>query len=323
LPGMEIKMKYEHFGILLQELRKKYNMSREKLAQNICTPKQIYRIEKGDSEPSIYLLHQLSIKFNLDLNEYYKMHFTSNTIVGLEGINSINSAIEHSDIPLIKSLIEKYENLDDFKKGENLQHIYYGKALCSALLNNDYKTSLEYCYKGIQIECPEFNIDKISENMYSNVGITLLNCISQNFFALDQYHNGMKVLTGLLVVLETFVIDSPYPLFHASQFSKKIYQGVLYNMGVHLFEHGEIKEALIYVEKGIAFSLKLYNLRHLPDLIFMKFKILYSERKYKEAKEYYNHAVSLYKITNQESTLVELEKMKGTDFPEIFKEKYT
>ncbi len=40
-------MNYEHFGVLLQELRMKYNMSREKLAENICTLKQLYRIEKG------------------------------------------------------------------------------------------------------------------------------------------------------------------------------------------------------------------------------------------------------------------------------------
>ncbi len=295
-------------------------MSREKIAQNICTPKLIYRIEKGYYKPSIYLLHQLSLKFNLDLNEYYKMYFTSNTLVGLEGIKSINTALESENILLIKSMIDKYEKLEDFKKGENLQHIYYGKALCSALLDNDYKSSLEYCYKGIRIEYPDFNINNISENMYSNVGITLLSCVSQNFFAMEQYDNGMKVLTGLLTVLETFVIDSPYPLFQASQFSQKMYQGILYNMGVHLFEHGEIKKALNYIDKGIAFSLKEYNLRRLPKLIFMKFKILYSEQRYEEAREYYNHTVSLYKITNKESILAELESSAKTDYPEIFKD---
>ncbi|WMJ90483.1 helix-turn-helix transcriptional regulator [Anaerocolumna sp. MB42-C2] len=313
-------MSYEHFGNLLQELRIKYHMSREKLAQNICTPKQIYRIEKGDSEPSIYLLHQLSIKFNLDLNEYYKMHFTCNTIIGLEGIKSINSALEHNDIPLLNSLIEKYEKLKDFKKGENLQHIYYGKALCSALLDDDYKTSLEYCYKGIQIECPEFNINKVTINMYSNVGFSILNCASQNLFAMNQYNNGMKVLTELLTVLENFVIDSPYPFFHSSQFSKKIYQVILYNTGVHLFEHGEIKKALNYIEKGIEYSLKEYNIRHLPALLFMKFKILYAEQKYEEAKEYYNQSFCLYKITNNKTVLAELETLSKLDYPEIFKE---
>ncbi len=216
----------------------------------------------------------------MDLNEYFKMYFTSITIVGLEGVRSINSAIESGNIPLLKSIIDEYEKLEDFKKGENLQHIYYGKALCSALLDNNYKVSLDYCFKGIQVEYPVFSIDNISKNMYSNVGISLLNCTAQNFFAMNQYNKGMKVLTELLTVLETFVMNSTYPLFKASQFSKKIYQGVLYNVGVHLFDHGDIKKALNYVEKGIAYSLKEYNLRHLPDLIFMKFKVLYFEQKY-------------------------------------------
>ncbi len=316
-------MQYEHFGILLQELRMNYNMSREKLAENICTPKQLYRIEKGVSEPSIYLLHQLSLKFNLDLNEYYKMHFISNTLVGLEGVKSINAAIESGNNLLLKSTVEKYEKLDDFKKGENLQHIYYGKALCSALLDNDYNTSLEHCFKGIRIECPVFNIDKISESMYSNVGIALLNCISQNYFAVNQYNNGMKILTGLLTVLETYIIEPPYPLFQASQFSQKVYQAVLCNMGEHLFDHGEIKKALNYVENGIAFSLKVCNLRFLPDLFFIKFKILYFEQKYDEAREYYNRSVYLYKLTNKETTLAELENSSRIVYPEIFKEQYT
>jgi transcriptional regulator with XRE-family HTH domain len=312
-------MKYEHFGNLLQELRMNYNMSRDKLAENICTPKQIYRIEKGESEPSINLLHQLSYKFNLDLNEYYKMYFTTNTLVGLEGVNAINAAIESGDKTLLKSIIDNYENIEDFKNGENLQHIYYGKALCAALLDHDYNASINYCYKGILIECPKFSIDNISQNMYSNIAISILNCIAQNFFSMDQYDNGMKVLTELLKILETFVIDSPYPLFQASQFSQKIYQLILYNVGFHLFNHGEIRKALIYVDKGIAFSLKVNNLRHLPYLLFMKFKLLYHDEKYDEALEYYKQALSLYKIANNITVLNELDSTAKNDFPEIFK----
>lgn len=196
-------MKYEHFGILLKELRLQHQFSREKLAQNICTPKQIYRIEKGDSEPSIYLLHQLSIKFNLDLNEYYKMYFNQNTIIGLEGSKAINAAIDKGNLPELKSFINSYETLEDFKKGQNLQLIYYGKALCSALIDKDYNTSLNYCYKGIYVENSDFSIPHISSSTYSNIGITLLNCTSLNYFALNQYDNGMKILKGLLHVIES------------------------------------------------------------------------------------------------------------------------
>lgn len=313
-------MNYEHFGKFLQELRLSRNMTREHLAHGICTPKQIYRIEKGVYEPSLYLINLLSIKFNVDLNEYFKMYFTCNNIDGLEGINAINSTLESGDLQTLKLLISKYENHDTFKKGENLQHIYYGKALCSALIDNDYNSSLNFCFKGIQVEYPEFHIDHISKNLYSNVGITLLNCVSQNYFALNQYDKGMHILRELITVFETFLINSPYPFLQASQFSKKMYQLVLNNIGFQLFSNGEIKEALIYVEKGIAFSLKEYNLRHLSNLIFMKFKILYHEQNYVEAKEYYNRTIYLYKITNKDENLKELENSSKTDYPEIFKE---
>ena len=242
------------------------------------------------------------------------MYFTSNTIVGLEGINNINLAIEKGDFELLKSIVIKYESLTDFKKGVNLQHIYYGKALCSALLENDYITSLKFCYKGIKIESPDFDINKVSQYMYSNVGITLLNCISQNLFVMDKYNDGMKVQSGLLQVLETYFVDSSLPLFQTTQFAKKIYQGILYNMGFQLYDQGQIEQALILIEKGIAYSLKEYNSRHLTDLFFMKLKILYHEERYVEAREYYNYILSLYKISNNTTELTELESLMRADF---------
>lgn len=313
-------MKYEHFGDLLQELRLKYKLSREKLAQDICTPKQIYRIEKGYSEPSIYLLHQLSLKFNLDLNEYYKMYFTKNSIIGLEGTKAINMAIESGDLPSLQSLINTYETLEDFKNGQNLQYIYYGKALCSSLIDKDYNTSLDYCNKGIQVDNPKFSIQDISNNIFSNIGISLLNCTSLNYFSLDQYNVGIHILKELLTVLETHYINPPYPLFEISQFSKKIYQAALCNISDILFEKGEVQASLNYVEKGIQFSIKEYNTRFLPDLFLMKLKILYIERKYEEAREYYDHTVYLYKITDKKTKLSNLVADSIIEYPEIFKE---
>ncbi|BCJ92722.1 hypothetical protein acsn021_02910 [Anaerocolumna cellulosilytica] len=312
-------MHYEHFGMLLQELRKKHNMSREKLAENICTTKQIYRLEKGTSEPSIYLLHQLSIKFNMDLNEYYKMYFTKNTLVGLEGTKAINSAIESENLDLIKTLIEKYQGLEDFKQGHNLRHIYYGKALLSALSDKDYTTSLQYCFQGLLIECAAFQVDTIPDYTYSNTSLALINCTSQNYFAMDKQEEGMKVLQGLLAVLETHHIYPAYPMFQASPFAKKLYQTVLYNLSIHFFHHGDIKDSFLYVNKGIAFSTKEYSLKLLPELYEMKLKILYQEENFDEAKICYNHTLHLYKVTRKDVKLAALVDLAKSDYPEVLR----
>jgi tetratricopeptide (TPR) repeat protein len=99
-----------------------------------------------------------------------------------------------------------------------------------------------------------------------------------------------------------------------------MYQIVLYDMGFHLFDHGELEDSLFYIEKGISYSLKIYNMWKLPDLILMKYKILCSLKEYEKAKEYYNYTLYIYKITENETALAELESSAKADYPELFKE---
>jgi transcriptional regulator with XRE-family HTH domain len=310
-------MNYEHFGILLKELRLNHNMSREKLAENICTTKQIYRIEKGASEPSVHLLHQLSILFNMDLNAYYKMYFNKHSLIGFEGTEAINSALKDGNTILLRSLVKQYEDFEIFKTGELLQCIYYAKALCSALLDEDYYVSLDYCLKGIKIECSDFCLDNISYHLYSNVGVGILNCISQNYFALEEYTTGMKVLSATLTVLEAQFINPPYPMYYGNVFVYKFYQIILNNMSIHLYEHGELEKALEIVNRGIDFAISKENMRHLPSLLSVKFKIYYYMQQYEKAKQYYMHTIYLYKIIDNNKKLAEFEEEVITDYSEI------
>lgn len=310
-------MSYEYFGILLRELRESRNLTREQLSDNICSPKQIYRIEKGEYEPSLYLLNQLSIKLNMDLNEYFKMYFSNQSISGFEGIKQLNNAVEQGNLNLIQSLVQKYEKLDEFKRGENLEHVLYGKALCSALIDKDYTSSLMYCMKGIHVENPKFTIDCISKSIYSNVGLSIINCIGLNYLAMNERLTGLKVFFDLLYVIENYILDSPFPMYQGTQFSKKIYENTLYNLSLHLLKSGDDKQALHYVDKGIDFAVKEYNLRFLPELQYMKFKLLYNAQKYEEAKEYHQRIISLYKITNQKAKLKEYEDLVITEYPMI------
>lgn len=311
-------MNYEHFGIFLRELREARNLTREQLAKDICTPKQIYRIEKGDYEPSLYLLNQLSIKFNMDLNEYFKMFFSVKTVVALEGIRELNNAISIKDTKLIKLLIKKYEKHKDFTQGENLQHICYAKAICAAQ-EKHYASSLNYCTKGMMAENSSFTLETITQSTYSNVGLSILNCMSFNYGALNREDISMKILFDLLYVIENYILTSPYPMYQASQFSKKLYQNTLYNISYSLFHTGELEKAEQIIEKGIEFSLNESNMRFLPDLIFMKFELLYKREEYDKAKENYEQVKCLYKIMQQTKALEEMEKSINEDYPEIFK----
>lgn len=312
-------MSYEHFGTFLRELRESRGFTREQLAKDICTPKQIYRIEKGEYEPSIYLLHKLSIKFNLDLNEYYKMYFSVYTITGLEGIQEINRAIGTKDVRLLKKVIDKYEKHEDFNKGENFQHICYGKAICAAC-EQDFNASLAHCMAGIRAENPAFSLDTITKTIYSNVGLSIISCMGLNYISLGREAIGLKLLNDLLYILEKYVLASPYPMYQTSQFSKKVYQSTLYNLSCQFLNQEKYDQAELLIKKGIDFSIQENSLRFLPDLYFIKFKLLYKQKKYKTAKEVYTQMRCLYLITKQAKVVEEMDKAVVLDYPKLFQE---
>lgn len=311
-------MNYEHFGTFLKELREARNLTKEQLASGVCTRKEIYRIEKGEYQPSLYLLNKLSIKLNVDLNEYFKMYYTTKTAVGLIGIQEINDAIRLADITCLNEVIKKYENNDDFRQGENLQHIYYAKAICETHIGN-YTESLEYCMKGIFIENALFTINTIIEFMYSNVGLAIINCISINYLNMKKSEVAYKILSDLLSLIENYYINSPYTMYQAGQFSKKMYINLQYNLSCIFLSNDELDKAEEILEKGIEYSIKENNLKCLPNLIYNKFKFLYKKGNFEEAAEYFVQAKGLYKLVKQMNTCIEIDEYARVEYPEILK----
>ncbi len=255
----------------------------------------------------------------MDLNEYFKMYFSVNTVIGYEGIQAINNAISLGDRELLKNLVEKYEKHKDFTKGENLQHILYGKAICAAYEKN-YMNSLNYCLKGIMIEEPSFTLDSITKSTYSNVGLSIINFMSTNYMSLKREDIANKILLDLLYVLETNILPSPYPMYQASQFAKKFYQSILANLSYLLLNNEDYVNAEKIIEKGIDYSIQENYMRFLPGLMFMKFKLLYKLEQYDKAKEFYDQTICLYKITKQFTALEDLESTIVENYPEIFKD---
>ncbi|HAX73401.1 MAG TPA: XRE family transcriptional regulator, partial [Firmicutes bacterium] len=59
-----------YFGNVLKELRIKKKMSQEKLADGICTKRQLIRIEQNENLPTGFLLSELSKKLNENLEPF-------------------------------------------------------------------------------------------------------------------------------------------------------------------------------------------------------------------------------------------------------------
>ena len=308
-------MQYNHFGEFLKEIRTINNISIEGLADGICSTRQLMRIEKGENDPSLYVLHNLSIKLNIDLQEYYRIHFSSGNFLAEEYKKKFQKFIIDKAIDKLQLLINQMEEMNEFQSGENLQYVFYGKAICSSSLHKNYNLSNEYCFKGLYVEDPNFHIDNETNKIFSNIGLTLINLIASNYGRLNERILSFKFLNFLFEVLDNFIFNSPFPMYRSLDFQNKLYQGVTNNLSWIFCLEKKYDNALDMVEKGITLSLKENCMRFLPELISRKADILYNLQRYEESYESYEICLGLYKLCRTDKNIKSLQDEINSRFP--------
>jgi len=87
--------------------------------------------------------------------------------------------------------------------------------------------------------------------------------------------------------------------YQSTEFEKRIYQIITYNLGHNYMENNELDLAAKYINKGIEFSIKHNYLDKLAKLLELKFKLLYEKEEYEEAKKYFSQCMSLYLLQNK------------------------
>lgn len=289
-------MYYKHFGELLKEIRTSNNITLEQLAEGICSVRQLSRIERGENNPSLYILHHISIKLNIDLQEYYRIHFSSGSFEAYDYKSKLEQLLINLDLYSVRELIEKIENQEHFKRGENRQYIIYGKALCSANLDKDYELSNKFCIEGLQIEDPAFNINKFEDKIYSNIGLTMINLIAVNYNRMGRYDESFEIFKSLFSVLENHIFNAPFSMYNSLAFEKKLYQSTSCNLSIIYSDKGQYDIAMKYVNKGIDFSIKENYMRFLPELLSQKSRVLYKIGYSEESYMAYQDCLSLNRL---------------------------
>lgn len=302
-------MNYNHFGELLKEIRNSKSLSQEQLAENICSIRQLSRIESGENDPSIYILHSMSKKLNIDLQEFYRVYFTSGSFESYRLKLELGKLIKNKNNESLREFIAEIENMDIFQEGENLQYVLYGKAICSSHIDRDYRLSNKYCIKGITIENPNFNIYKMKVAPYSNIGLTIINLMASNFDKLGEKKLSAEVFKVLLNILESYILNSPFPMYRSLNFEKRLYQSSSCNLSILNMNDANYEKSLDYVDKGIDFSIKENHMRFLPELLAQKSRLLLKMDLKEDAYENYKICLSLYKLCRnyKEAQLIEKE----------------
>lgn len=108
---------------LLKEIRLSNNLTHEKLAKDICSIRHLSRIENGESDPSTHVLHNLSKKLNIDLQEFYRIDYTSGSFKNHDIRLKIGQLITKGEDESLRNLIVELKDKKDFNNNNSLLDI--------------------------------------------------------------------------------------------------------------------------------------------------------------------------------------------------------
>lgn len=307
-------MKNYFIGELIQRRRKELNLTQEQLAEGICEPVTISRLENGRQTPSMNKLRALLQRLDLPEDKYY----------ALLSKNEMQIADLQTEIVSANVLRDSQRGLDKIRELEQIadpedtllqqfilrSRALLGKEVDGQIVPYSLPEKLEMLFQAIRLTAPNFDIEEIHNGLYSIDEAKVINQIALVYSDLGQHNQA---------------IDIYYQLF---KYIKKHFQNILqsggilplvaYNYARELDLVGRYADAIEIAQLGWKACTQYGQYHTLPPTIAMIAECFHFLGEDDKSKDYYRQAYYLYKAIGRERgievVLSETQKYFGESF---------
>ena len=284
-------MKNYFIGELIQRRRKELNLTQEQLAEGICEPVTISRLENGRQTPSMNKLRALLQRLDLPEDKYY----------ALLSKNEMQIADLQTEIVSANVLRDSQRGLDKIRELEQIadpedtllqqfilrSRALLGKEVDGQIVPYSLPEKLEMLFRAIRLTAPNFDIEEIHNGLYSIDEAKVINQIAQVYSNLGQHNQA---------------IDIYYQLF---KYIKKHFQNILqsggllplvaYNYARELDLVGRYADAIEIAQLGWKACTQYGQYHTLPSTIAMIAECFHFLGEDDKSKDYYRQAYYVYK----------------------------
>lgn len=283
-----------NIGNIIKTFRRFKNLTQEELALDICSVKQLSRIESNRSIPTAFLLKELSYKLGEDISDYFQYLDQTNPILSKERIDILETLALSSDFEgcYKSSILFSCEEIPN-------KSIYY-----KCLLLYKYTAALHLD------NVPQPNINDFCDLLTNKVKYSNLDQIFDDFIKPFDY----QVISSIILI---YLKDQNYEL--AKLYLKKVlmsyennyyasnnysYLKALYNLSrIYFIIDKNYNAAYEYSSIGVNKCLKSKTIFFLDDFCLIKGKSLYELGRYEEGKEQILTFIHLSKLYDSHKNL--------------------
>lgn len=236
-------MIYYLLGDVVAELRYRAEISQEELADGICAPSTISRIERGEQMPSSQILEKIFSKFDMRADFFVGFGSTRE----LEHENSWAYLLEQA---MHQTGTEKdyVLQLYDYVLAVDLQRKNIGNDRVFNLLIKAlaYSLPLEEIYT---THC---------RRAYSYLELHILNSMAVEFYKLKQYNTSCNLFEKIYRYMRNKYQDASV--------KKHLYPVVLNNLAIMAYEDNKLSKALGFCREGVQACIHSGHFQLLPHL---------------------------------------------------------
>ncbi|MBR0093128.1 MAG: helix-turn-helix transcriptional regulator [Lachnospiraceae bacterium] len=262
-------------GDKIRELRKRKHMTQEELADGICTSVSISRIENGIQMPSSTILERILDRLGTSTYEICNIYYKNEQQKEFEEISkSVADLLSSGNISKAKREIKKLKAFGNEDAFSQQMILFLEGTVLIHEASEESRIMLECAIKKTK---PNIDLGDFRESLLSTTEANIISVLSAAYYKSGDVRKAIRMGEELFSSMNK----------HESQV--KNYNVILINTAMNLSNYlvveNRIKEALEYIVQAEEISIKASETSLLPEIEFMKAKILFSLGMKKESKE--------------------------------------
>lgn len=287
-------MKKYYIGELIKKRRKELHLTQEQLAEGICEPVTISRIENGYQTPSHHRLLALLQRLDLPEDKCY-MLVSKNEME----ISNLQAEIISSNVLKDSNRgLEKIQELEEIAEPDDTliqQFILRSKVLLGKLDNGQivpysFDEKLKMLFDAIRMTSPNFDIEAVYEGLYSLDEVKVINQIALAYSDAGQHKKAIDIYYQLLKYIKKH--------FQNILQSNGLLPLVAFNYARELDLVGRYAEAVEIAESGWQACVQYGQYYYLPSTIALIAECYHFLNQDEKSKKYYKQAFYLFEAIN-------------------------
>lgn len=273
----------DDLGSKLKDLREYYNITQAELSENICSQRNVSKVELGQTIPTVDILNKLAVRLGVDItyfldeNEAPRFNYIEETKKNIEEL--VSSTKYNEALEIVKQELKN----PLFRKPAHRKFLLWKRAICHFHLTEEKEEALELIHLAMDIETNSRKTITVTD-IELHITLGIMNSELKNYKESNLYYEKAHKMC------ERFPkIDTNLQLI-------KVY----YNSSLTSFKMQKYNHSINMSNKGIDVCLKINSLFLLGELYYQQGLSYYYSNKVKTALIDMRQSMNVFKIKQQQ-----------------------